>query len=82
MQTFIWLLILLATLGTVSYFRMKLFNATLVVATVMVVGSFLGMVGGVLWLLFLIIALPLNIESIRKKYMTAPILDLYKKIMP
>ena len=82
MQTFIWLLILLATLGAVSYFRMKLFNATLVVAAVMLVGSVLGMVGIVLWLLFLVIALPLNIESIRKKYMTAPVLELYKKIMP
>ncbi|MFT5940624.1 MAG: acyl-CoA dehydrogenase, partial [Paraglaciecola sp.] len=82
MQTFIWLLILLATVGAVSYFRMKLFNATLIVAIVMLVGSFLGMVGAVLWLLFLIIALPLNIESIRKKHMTTPILDMYKKIMP
>ncbi|MFQ3236655.1 MAG: acyl-CoA dehydrogenase, partial [Paraglaciecola sp.] len=82
MQTFIWLLILLATVGAVSYFRIKLFNATLAVALVMLVGSFIGMVGGVLWLLFFIIALPLNIESIRKTYMTAPILELYKKIMP
>ena len=82
MQTLLWTLIIIATLGAASYFRMKLMNATIAVAIAMLLGSILGPVGGLAWLVFLIIAIPLNVESIRKKYLTAPILDTYKKIMP
>ncbi|WP_166423830.1 acyl-CoA dehydrogenase FadE [Paraglaciecola sp. 20A4] len=82
MQTLLWTLIIIATLGAASYFRMKLMNATIAVAIAMLLGSIIGPVGGLAWLVFLIIAIPLNVESIRKKYLTAPILDTYKKIMP
>ncbi|WP_339899695.1 acyl-CoA dehydrogenase FadE [Paraglaciecola polaris] len=82
MQTLLWTLIIIATLGTASYFRMKLMNATIAVAIAMFLGSLFGPVGGIAWLVFLIIAIPLNVESLRKKYLTAPMLDTYKKIMP
>ena len=82
MQTLLWTLIIIATLGAASYFRMKLMNATIAVAIAMLLGSIFGPVGGIAWLVFLIIAIPLNVESLRKKYLTAPILDTYKKIMP
>ncbi|ABG41008.1 acyl-CoA dehydrogenase-like protein [Paraglaciecola sp. T6c] len=82
MQTLLWTLIIIATLGAASYFRMKLMNATIAVAVAMLLGSIFGPVGGIAWLVFLIIAIPLNVDSLRKKYLTAPILDTYKKIMP
>ncbi|QHJ10628.1 Acyl-coenzyme A dehydrogenase [Paraglaciecola mesophila] len=82
MQTLLWTLIIIATLGAASYFRMKLMNATFAVAIAMLLGSIFGPIGGIAWLVFLIIAIPLNVESLRKKYLTAPILDTYKKIMP
>jgi acyl-CoA dehydrogenase len=82
MQTLLWLLIFFTALGAVSYFRMKLFNATVTLFVVMLIGTMFGMVGELLWLLFLIVAIPFNLESVRKQYMSAPMLRLYKKIMP
>ncbi|MEP1445781.1 MAG: acyl-CoA dehydrogenase FadE [Paraglaciecola sp.] len=82
MQILIWFLYVIASLGAVSYFRMKLFNATVAVFCLFVLGSLLGIVGEFTWLAFLIVALPINIDSIRKQYISEPILNLYKKIMP
>ena len=82
MQILIWFLYVTATLGAVSYFRVKLFNATVAIFCLLVLGSILGVIGGVTWLIFFIAALPLNIESVRKEYISRPILEIYKKIMP
>lgn len=82
MQILIWFLYVIASLGAVSYFRMKLFNATVAIFCLFVLGSLLGIVGEFTWLAFLIVALPVNIESIRKQYISEPILKIYKKIMP
>jgi acyl-CoA dehydrogenase len=82
MQILIWFLYVTASLGIVSYFRMKLFNATVAMFSLFVLGSLLGIVGEFTWLAFLIVALPLNIDSIRKQYISEPILKIYKKIMP
>jgi acyl-CoA dehydrogenase len=48
----------------------------------LLVGNVFNITGEITWLLFLIIAIPLNIESIRKQYISSPILKMYKKIMP
>ena len=82
MQILIWFLYITATLGAVSYFRMTLFNATVAIFCLFVLGSILGVVGEFTWLIFLIVSLPLNIESVRKQYISEPILKIYKKIMP
>ncbi|WP_293759693.1 acyl-CoA dehydrogenase FadE [uncultured Paraglaciecola sp.] len=82
MQILIWFLYVTATLGAVSYFRVKLFNATVAIFCLLVLGSILGVIGGFTWLTFFIVALPLNIESVRKEYISKPILKIYKKIMP
>ncbi|MBU3005232.1 acyl-CoA dehydrogenase FadE [Paraglaciecola arctica] len=82
MQILIWFLFVIASLGAVSYFRMKLFNATVAIFCLFVLGSLLGIVGEFTWLAFIIVALPVNIESIRKQYISEPILKIYKKIMP
>ncbi|MFT5675929.1 MAG: acyl-CoA dehydrogenase [Paraglaciecola sp.] len=82
MQTLLWLLVLFSALGAVSYFRMKLFNSTIALSVLMLLGSMMGFVGEFSWLIFLVIAIPLNLESVRKQYMSAPILKIYKKIMP
>ncbi|MFT5838775.1 MAG: acyl-CoA dehydrogenase [Flavobacteriales bacterium] len=82
MQILIGFLYVIVALGAVSYFRVTLFNATVAVFSLFVLGSVLGVIGELSWLLFLIIALPLNIESVRKHYISEPILKIYKKIMP
>jgi acyl-CoA dehydrogenase len=82
MQLLIWFLYVLISVGAVSYFRMKLFNATIAVFSLFLVGNLLGVIGELSWLVFIVIALPFNLQSVRKQYMSAPILRLYKKIMP
>jgi acyl-CoA dehydrogenase len=72
----------IATLGAVSYFRMKLFNASVATFCLFILGSILGVIGEFSWVIFFLAALPVNIESVRKQYISEPILKLYKKIMP
>ena len=65
-----------------SYVRTSLSSYTLAFATLMVLGSFFNIIGIVSWLLFAVIALPLNIDSIRQQFISMPLLALFKKIMP
>ncbi|GGO73182.1 acyl-CoA dehydrogenase FadE [Bowmanella pacifica] len=82
MQSLLWLVLVIAALGAASYWRLKLNVSTLLVAAVLAVGSIAGQVGQLAWLVFLLIALPLNISSVRKQYLSAPFLKIYRKIMP
>lgn len=82
MQVFLWLLTVFGALGAVSYYRLQLLNATVALAGALFVGTIIGYVGFFTWLVFLVIAVPLNISSVRKEYLSAPILAMYKKIMP
>lgn len=82
MQFLLWFLLILFAFGAVSYFRMSMFNATVAMFGALVLGSVMGIVGEFTWLLYLLIAIPLNLESIRVQYITTPVLKLYKKIMP
>ncbi len=83
MQGLIWVLVLIATIGFVSYQRFKLKSATLTIGAVMLLGTlFSGTFGIISWLIFGAIAAALNVESFRKNNLTLPILKVYKKIMP
>ncbi len=82
MQLILWALFVVFSLGAVSYFRMKLFNASVALFCLLVFGNVFGFTGQLTWILFLLIAIPLNIESVRKRYLSSPILDMYKKLMP
>lgn len=82
MQVLYWLLTVIVAIGAVSYFRLQLINATLAVAAVLFVGSMFDIVGGITWLLFLVVAVPLNISSIRQQHITKPILKVYRTLMP
>lgn len=65
-----------------SYSRASLSSYTLTFAALMALGSFFNTIGIVSWLLFGVIALPLNIDSIRQQFISMPLLALFKKIMP
>lgn len=82
MYVLAWVFVLIALIGVSSYFRIKLFNATLAVAVWMLIGTSADIVGTVSWLVFLALAIPLNSPSIRKQYLSKPALNLYRKIMP
>jgi len=48
----------------------------------MAFGSLFNIIGIVSWLLFAVIALPLNIDNIRQQFISMPLLAIFKKIMP
>jgi acyl-CoA dehydrogenase len=82
MNFFLWLVTVIGALGVVSFLGLRLLNATILVGLALVVGTSFGYVGFFTWLLFLVIAVPLNVESVRHQYLTKPMLKMYRKVMP
>lgn len=82
MGIFLLCLALLVATGILAYHRASLTLFTVSLGAVLFVGTLADVAGFWSWLLFLIIALPLNIASIRQQQLTKPLLKLYRKIMP
>ncbi|MCE9678807.1 acyl-CoA dehydrogenase FadE [Shewanella sp. AS1] len=82
MTTLLWILVMLFTLGALAYLRVSLFTSSIITAIVMALGSVTAVISPLAWILFLAIALPLNISGIRKTLITRPLLKLYRGLMP
>ncbi|WP_394494840.1 acyl-CoA dehydrogenase FadE [Shewanella sp. ENK2] len=82
MTTLTWIIAMIAVLGAATYMRVSLLTATIAAAAVMFIGSVLDIVGGVTWIVFLALALPLNIKSFRQNFISRPLLKVYQGIMP
>jgi acyl-CoA dehydrogenase len=78
----IWLFTAISLTWFMSYTRTSLSSYCLSFAALMVLGSFFNIIGIVSWLLFAVIALPLNIDNVRQQFISMPLLVLFKKIMP
>ncbi len=68
--------------GVLAYHRASLTLFSAVIAAVLAVATIADVIGIFGWLIFAAIVLPLNIASIRQQYLTKPLLNLYRKIMP
>lgn len=82
MDIIIWLFVAASLTWFMSYVRASLSSYTIAFSALMVFGSIFNIIGIVSWLLFAIIALPLNIDTVRKQFISLPLLALFKKIMP
>lgn len=78
----LWLLSLIGLLGILSYHRLPLFTSSLLTACWFAVGTALGVVGWLGWLVALLIALPLNVTRIRQRLFSARLLKAYRSVMP
>jgi len=78
----LWLIAALSLIWFMSYSRASLSTFTFAFIALMAIGTFFNVIGFVSWLLFAVISLPLNIDNIRKQFISMPILMLFKKIMP
>jgi len=78
----IWLIVALTLTWFMSYTRASLSSFTLCFAALMALGSLFNIIGIVSWLLFAVIALPINIDNIRQQFISMPLLAIFKKIMP
>nr|WP_242695026.1 acyl-CoA dehydrogenase FadE [Shewanella sp. 4t3-1-2LB] len=78
----LWIIALLLILGAAAYLRVSLMTATLAAAATLLIGNLTGIMGAWAWVVFLVIALPLNISPFRQSVITRPLLKLYRGIMP
>jgi len=77
-----WILIAIALCGFMAYSRASLSTFTIAFTLLMIVGTFFDIVSFFSWLIFAIIAIPLNIADIRKQYISNPLLTMFRGIMP
>jgi len=77
-----WIIVAIALCGFMAYTRATLTTFTLSFATLMAIGTVFDVVSFFGWLLFGIIALPLNLSDVRKQYISKPLLQMYRSIMP
>ncbi len=82
MELLIWFAVLIGALWAMAYHRASLLPFTLVTLVIFAAGSFSGTIGILAWVPFILIAVPLNFTGIRQQYITAPVLKIFKKIMP
>lgn len=77
-----WALLAIALSGFMAYSRASLTSFTLAFTVLMIVGTIFNAISFFSWLLFIVIAIPLNVADIRKQYITKPLLTMFKGIMP
>ena len=77
-----WILIAIALCGFMAYSRASLSTFTIAFTLLMIVGTFFDILSFFSWLIFAIIAIPLNIANIRKQYISNPLLTMFRGIMP
>ncbi|MFA7258525.1 MAG: acyl-CoA dehydrogenase, partial [Aeromonas bestiarum] len=82
MTTTLTLLGVILVIGAMAYRRASLFTSTLATAAALVAGTFYGHVPLLVWALFAVIAIPLNLVDFRRNQLTKPLFKIYKAIMP
>lgn len=82
MTTTLTLLGVILVIGAMAYRRASLFTSTLATAAALVIGAFYGHVPLLIWVLFALVAIPLNLVEFRRNQLTRPLFKLYKSIMP
>ena len=84
MATLFWLIVILSVCLTLAYRRVDLKISTVFVGAVVVAYSVLGesaFWAVVLWVAFAPLA-ALNVESLRREYLTQPLLDIFRTMVP
>ncbi|MFM1663125.1 acyl-CoA dehydrogenase FadE [Aeromonas salmonicida] len=82
MTTTLTLLGVILVIGAMAYRRASLFTSTLATAAALVAGTLYGHVPLLVWALFTVIAIPLNLVDFRRNQLTKPLFKIYKSIMP
>ncbi len=82
MATTLYLITFLALMAILAYHRAGLKLFTAVAAGMLIVGSVMGITGQLSWLVFIAIAIPLNVRSFREAWLSKPALRMFKGVMP
>ena len=82
----IWLLVLLLGIAVIAHLRLSLIPALALVAVyLLAMGAAEDVPGwlvGLLWLVLIVTAVPLLVGDLRRKYISEPMFDWFKKVLP
>ncbi len=82
----IWIVIFIAGSLALAYVRPSLLMVTAAYLVYLIIYTLIGpgpdWLMLLFWLLFLVIAIPLNIRELRRHWISKPLLDVFRKIMP
>ena len=86
LSAFLWLLVFVGGSLALAYQRVPLFLASLAYLGFLVVYTLAGTgpywLELLFWLVFLALAIPVNVPDIRRHYISRPLLEIFRKIMP
>lgn len=82
MYTLLFISMFIIGLGTLAYKRASLITFTGAFALALFILSIVSNVSTLVWLAFIIIAVPLNITTFRQQYISVHLLKVYRSIMP
>ncbi|MBA6234159.1 MULTISPECIES: acyl-CoA dehydrogenase FadE [unclassified Colwellia] len=82
MEQFTWFIYAIILTGFMAYTRAALSTFTLSFAALMALGTIFDALSFFSWIIFALIALPLNISDFRKQYISQPLLKMFRSIMP
>ncbi|MFT5295579.1 MAG: acyl-CoA dehydrogenase [Colwellia sp.] len=82
MEQSTWLIYAFILTGFMAYTRAALSTFTISFAALMAIGTIFGALSFFSWVIFAIVALPLNISEFRKQYISLPLLKIFRAIMP
>ena len=82
MDFFTWFICAIALCWFMSYHKASLLTFTTSFVALLAIGSFFSAISIISWIIFALIALPLNISEFRKHNISKPLLALFKSIMP
>ncbi|WP_375055565.1 acyl-CoA dehydrogenase FadE [Zobellella sp. DQSA1] len=75
-------LLLLITWGALAYRQTRLATSSLATAAILALGTLLGEVGPVIWLVFAVMVAVLNLPALRHGLLSRPLFRVYKGLMP
>jgi acyl-CoA dehydrogenase len=82
MTELMWFLIVLAAFGYTSYKQLSSLTSVIVIATVMFIGTIVGSIGLLAWVMFAAVAFAFTYVPFRKDFISTKLLAFYKKVSP
>ncbi len=82
MSLALWIFALLIMLGFCAYHRLGLRASAAVIAVMLAIATWAGVLGVTSWIVFALVAAPLVITPLRTALLSGPLLRAYRKIMP
>jgi len=86
MDTLFWLILAVASVWSILYFRLSLVISTIIMAALTLIWTQFSDASIILktsvWIVFTAVSVPLNILSLRRNLLSSKILDLFRSVMP